>query len=205
MTMRVKEAADYLKMSPHTLRLWCNKGKVPYERNLSGQRIFNTTDLDKFVREQKGLPEPQPTTVFYARSSGNNDVTIETQIGKLEIAYGEPEKTFKDKASGLSDKRPGIRSLLNYIKNNENKTTVYVTNKDRFTRFNFNYLVELVEAYGGNVVVLDSDDTKEPTEVLMADFMSLLASFSGKFYRLRGWEQQKRFLKDVNEEVEQNG
>ena len=35
----------------------------------------------------------------------------------------------------------------------------------------------------------------------MQDFMSLLASFSGKFYRIRGWEQRKKLLKDVNEEV----
>lgn len=41
----------------------------------------------------------------------------------------------------------------------------------------------------------------EGQEALIQDFMSLLASFSGKFYRLRGWEQQKRFLSDVNNEV----
>ena len=35
----------------------------------------------------------------------------------------------------------------------------------------------------------------------MQDFMSLLASFSGKFYRLRGWKQQQKFLKDVELEV----
>lgn len=53
--------------------------------------------------------------------------------------------------------------------------------------------------------MLDSDDTKEPHEVLMQDFMSLLASFSGKFYRLRGWEQRKKFLDDVQKEVDAHG
>lgn len=53
-------------------------------------------------------------------------------------------------------------------------------------------------------MVLDSDETKEPHEVLMQDFMSLLASFSGKFYRLRGWKQRQQFLTDVSAEVEKN-
>ena len=39
----------------------------------------------------------------------------------------------------------------------------------------------------------------------MQDFMSLLASFSGKFYRLRGWEQRKKFLDDVQKEVDAHG
>lgn len=52
------------------------------------------------------------------------------------------------------------------------------------------------------IVVLDSDDTKEPHEVLLQDFMSLLASFSGKFYRLRGWDQQKKLISNLSAEVE---
>lgn len=50
--------------------------------------------------------------------------------------------------------------------------------------------------------VLDSDETKEPHKVLIQNFMSLLASFSGKFYRIRGWEQRKQFLHDVEQEID---
>ena len=81
-------------------------------------------------------------------------------------------------------------------------TRICVTNKDRLTRFGFHYLDAFFSHLGVRVEVLDSDDTKEPHEVLMQDFMSLLASFSGKFYRLRGWEQRKRFLRDVEREVD---
>jgi len=31
--------------------------------------------------------------------------------------------------------------------------------------------------------------------------MSLLASFSGKFYRLRGWEQQRKLIDNVNKKL----
>ena len=39
-------------------------------------------------------------------------------------------------------------------------------------------------------------------EELLKDFMSLIASFSGKFYRLRGYEQQKQLLTKLGDELE---
>jgi hypothetical protein len=36
----------------------------------------------------------------------------------------------------------------------------------------------------------------------MEDFMSLLTSFSGKFYRLRGWEQQRKLIDNVSKNLE---
>lgn len=78
-----------------------------------------------------------------------------------------------------------------------------ITNKDRITRFGYSYLEELLESYGSTLTVLDSDETKEPMEVLMQDFMSLFASFTGKFYRVRGYEQQKKFLKDIDNTIKE--
>lgn len=88
------------------------------------------------------------------------------------------------------------------MKQEEGKVKVYATNKDRLTRFGFTYLAELFLAYGAEVVVLDSSETREPHAVLMEDFMSLMASFSGKFYRLRGWEQQRKLINSVSKNLE---
>lgn len=38
---------------------------------------------------------------------------------------------------------------------------------------------------------------------LMNDFMSLIASFSGKFYRLRGYTQQKQLLTQAEHNIDQ--
>ena len=37
----------------------------------------------------------------------------------------------------------------------------------------------------------------------MQDFMSLFASFTGKFYRVRGYEQQKKFLEDIDNTIKE--
>ena len=67
-----------------------------------------------------------------------------------------------------------LNKLINHVIEASNRVVVYVTNKDRLTRFGFKYIERLLNSRNCEIVVLDSDDTKEPLEVLMQDFMSLL-------------------------------
>lgn len=207
MPIRVKGAAAILGVSPGTVRNWCNQGKLPCHLSAANQRIFDKNELLEFKAAALGDDrEDKVTLIFYIRSSNGNDVTMDTQEKKLREAYGEPDLVIKDKASGLNENRKGLKKLLTLIAKNPadspEKIKVCVTNRDRLSRFGTGYIELFAPFHNAEVVVLDSDDTKEPHEVLLQDFMSLLASFSGKFYRLRGWEQQKKFLQDIQAEVE---
>lgn len=192
--VRVSEAGRILGLSPQTIRNWTNDGRLKCSYSLAGQRVYDVDYLQSLIEPERGKPY-----IFYVRSSTKNDVLTETQVEKLTSAYGDPFRVFKDSASGLNENRKGLRALLAHCK--ENPSVVCVTNKDRLSRFGFSYLEMLLNEYGCEVSVLDSDDTKEPHAVLLQDFMTLLASFSGKFYRLRGWEQQRQFLSDVEQEL----
>jgi excisionase family DNA binding protein len=44
----VDEAAEYLRISPHTLRAWVAQGKLPYVK-LVGRVLFRMEDLKAFV------------------------------------------------------------------------------------------------------------------------------------------------------------
>lgn len=197
--LRVTDAARLLGLHPMTVRKWAKEGKLEYTWSVAGQRLFDSDYLEQLVRDRN--PESDTVTVFYVRSSGASDVLQETQKEKLTTAYGEPARIFTDAASGLNENRRGLRQLLDFVKESTSPVAVFVTNKDRLTRFGFAHMVELIEAYGGTVTVLDSDDTKEPMDVLLQDFMSLLASFSGKFYRIRGWAQQRQLLEKASAEL----
>lgn len=201
--MRVKEAAKYLEVSPSTVRAWTNSGVLPTHRSVSNQRVFYQKDLDAFIRHRRGEPEPEneQVSIFYVRSSDGRDILMETQEEFLTHSYGEPDKIFRDKSSGLNENRSGLNAMLSFVQSHDN-CVVHVTNKDRLTRFGFSYITRLIESYGGKVVVLHASETKEPFDVLMEDFMSLFASFSGKFYRLRGWEQQKKLVKAVSDNLD---
>jgi IS element ISTsi1 orfA, putative resolvase len=198
--VRIKKAAEILKLSTETVRQWSNTGRIQCSRSAAGQRVYDEDYLRELAGETTG-EDTKPIRVFYARASSGQDVSIGTQQKLLEKFYKQSHKTFTDKASGLSENRKGLKALLAWVKNHPG-TIVCVTTKDRLTRFGFTYLESLIAAYGGSVEVLEDETVKEPQEALMSDFMALLASFSGKFYRLRGWEQQRRLLNDVSIRVD---
>lgn len=204
MAIRVKDAAKILGLSPITVRRWCNDGKLKYTLSAAGQRIFDEDYLNSIKNKANSDHNTKSHIIFYARSSTKNDILVETQIKKLSENFGEPDVVFTDNASGLNENRHGLNKMIEHIINTDGDKVVCITNKDRLTRFGFNYFVTLLKPHNCSIKVLDSDETKEPHEVLMQDFMSLLASFSGKFYRIRGWEQKRKFLDDVENEMTKN-
>lgn len=202
--LRVKEAANILKVSHGTIHNWCNEGRLEYSYTTARQRVFDEEYLHNYYNEKLGNStiETVKSMVYYVRSSDGNDVTMNTQLKKLTSEYGIPDKIFKDKSSGLNDNRRGLNSLIEYIK--DNPSIIHITNKDRITRFGYNYITKIGIAYDSSIIILDSDDTKESHEIMMQDFMSIIASYAGKFYRLRSNEQKKKIVRKVSERLENN-
>lgn len=57
---RISEAAEYLGVSPNTLRNWENAGKIAAHRHpVNGYRLFKKEDLDALLNQlQEGRREP---------------------------------------------------------------------------------------------------------------------------------------------------
>jgi excisionase family DNA binding protein len=50
--MRISEAADYLGVSPNTLRNWVNAGKIAAVRHpVNDYRLFRKADLDALLKK----------------------------------------------------------------------------------------------------------------------------------------------------------
>ena len=50
--LRVKEAADFLGVSPNTVRNWSRDGKMPVRRNpVNGYRLFARSDLQRLLKK----------------------------------------------------------------------------------------------------------------------------------------------------------
>lgn len=87
--------------------------------------------------------------------------------------------------SDLNEKRKKIQELIRMVENNE-VNRVFVTYRDRLTRFGFHYLESIFKAHGVEIVVVnDKDKEKSVQEGLVEDMMALIASFSGKLYGMR--------------------
>jgi len=52
--LTIKEAAEYLGVSPNTLRNWGARGKIAVHRNpVNGYRLFRTRDLQRILTRTK--------------------------------------------------------------------------------------------------------------------------------------------------------
>ena len=80
---------------------------------------------------------------------------------------------------------------------------IRVTQKDRLSRFGNKYLERFFRAFDVEIEAAFEEERKDLNQELMEDFMSLIASFSGKFYRLRGYKEQERLLKEAEDILEE--
>ena len=172
--------------------------KLKYEVIKSGQRIVRQEHLDEFLNQGKDNIEQ---IAFYVRSSKGSSIAINNQIEELSNKYGKSAYVYRDSGSGLNENRKGLLKLLNDAKQKK-FNVLCVCHEDRLTRFGFSYLQNLLSEFGVRIEVLyeNSKDTSLESE-LMADFMALIASFAGRFDRLRSTESKLKLLDLAKHEV----
>ena len=204
--LKVGEAAKKLAVTPQTVRKYRRQGKLIGYPTPGGQILYSEKEIDNYLKRligEKPKEEVEVKTVFYARSSTGSKKGLDSQIEKLRSLYGEPLYIIKDRSSGLNEKRPGLKRMVELAK--EGKINrICITQKDRLSRFGNLYLKELFEAYNVSIEIAFSEPDKNLNEELMDDFMSLIASFSGKFYRLRGYKEKKKLLSEADRRVEES-
>ena len=190
---RIGEAAKLLCVTPQTVRKYAQQGKIKYTKTPGGQTIYLKASIDEYLKSTDTPTTTEEKIGFYLRTSDHQPARIAEQENQLKEIYGEPVKIYKDTASGLNENRKGLQRLLDDAQNGTiNK--IVITQQDRLTRFGYTYLKRLLEAYGCQLEVAFDAPNKTLQEELIQDFMQLIASFSGKYYRLRGYQQRKQLL-----------
>ena len=207
---RVKEVAEFLGVSTKTIRRYDEEGKLNMHRTEGNHRIILREDL-LCLLEEKGLLYDdrvmQKKDVIYARVSSHDQKRsgdLDRQIVFLieHITGLQNPVILKEVGSGLNDGRVQLQKLLRMVCQGEVRN-VYVTYKDRLTRFGYRYLETIFELHGVSIIVVkDREVEKQVYEELVEDMLSLLASFSGKLYGLRGKKSKKEGSKH---ETKRNG
>jgi MerR family copper efflux transcriptional regulator len=72
--LRISEAAEYLGVSPNTLRNWENAGKIAAHRHpVNGYRLFKQEELDELLRPiQSGEVNPPEDTADKGTQANNS-------------------------------------------------------------------------------------------------------------------------------------
>ena len=188
-----KDVMQLLGVTHKTLYNYDEQGKLKFQRSESGRRILFRQDLLDYLNE-KGLllddTDLEKHDYIYARVSSNKQALsgdLDRQVLFLIEQVSDLQKPviLKEVGSGLNDKRPKLMKLMEDVMEGK-VNNVYVTYKDRLTRFGYHYLEKIFHHYGVRIVVVkDMERIKSIEQELAEDLMSLIASFSGKLYGLR--------------------
>lgn len=193
--MRVNDVAKQLRVSPSTVRKYSNEGRIKHDLNPAGQRVYSQANVDEFLGVRQS-----PVTAFYVRSNNGDKTLLKSQIDELTKIYGEPTIVYSDNGSGLNENRIGLQRLLRDA-SKDKFNQVCVTYEDRLSRFGVSFLQQLLMKDNVELIILHDKIKYSLEQELLQDFMNLVASFSGKFYRLRSKQSQEQLLNKAKNEL----
>lgn len=163
---KTKDIMEILDVSYPTIKNYDKNGKLKFSRTETGRRVVFREDLLDYLDSVGVLyrdTAPDKRDVIYARVSRNEQKLkgdLDRQVAFLLENVDDLYKplVLKEVGSGSNDKRPKIHELIKIVMDNK-VHRVFVTHKDRLTRFGYYYL-EAVFSYHDVPIIIVKDKEK---------------------------------------------
>ena len=187
--MKLSDYAKAKGVRYETAWRWFRDGQV------KGRRFGRTIIVEE---EENHEQRKWQRVAIYARvSSAENQSNLDSQAERL-IAYCTAKgyqvaKVVKEVGSGVNDSRPKFLGLLS----DQSLNLIVIEHKDRATRFGFRYIETLLAGQGREIEVVNQAESG--TEDLLADLVSIIASFCTRLY---GQRRAKRQTEKIVAELE---
>ena len=149
----------------------------PYPEELSSKNIAIYSRVST-TKQKKDLENQQNILIKYCNKNG------------MKVDY-----TFSDIASGMNENRKDLNKLLKEVTSGK-ISKIFITYKDRLTRFGYGYLETFCNIHGTTIEVLNSNENKSFQEELTEDLISIIHHFSMKFYG-----KKRKLLNTLKNEV----
>lgn len=191
--IRLNDMAKRLGVSVKTLQRWDREGILVAKRNPNNRRYYTE---DQYLEYIGSSNKKDRKIIAYIRVSSNNQKDdLQNQITFIRNyvnAKGEIlDDVIQDVGSGLNYNRKHWNNLLlNQIPKGEIEK-IYITYKDRFVRFGFDWFERFCNHYNCEIVVINNPDTS-PHQELIEDLISIIHVFSCRIYGL------KKYKKDIS-------
>lgn len=194
---KIHEMAEKLGVSIKTLQRWDATGQLVAKRTHGNHRYYTEDQYKEYLGISN--KEPHRRVVAYARvSSRSQKGDLKHQIDFIRAFTNTHgvilDECIEDIGSGLNYSRPKWNALLQSVMNDEIQT-IYVTHKDRFIRFGFEWFESLCCQHQTELVVLNHVETS-PDQELIEDLTSIVHVFS---CRLCGLRKYKKAIQDDEE------
>ena len=205
---KVGEFSEKVGVSISTLQRWDRTDVLKSRRTPTNQRYYTDEDLNK-VLNLESETESKRKNVGYCRvSTQGQKQNLENQqefVSVYSLSHGIIlDEIYTDIDSGLNYKRKNWKKLLKQVEANE-IDKIYITYKDRFVRFGYEWFEEFCASHGTEIIVLNQKQTS-PEEEITDDLLYILHLFSERSYGLRKYKTEiNKELKEINEKKEQRG
>lgn len=185
--IKLSSYAKRMNIHYQTAFLWWKSGKI--------KGAFKTESGSVMVEILPDSNDVVNRIVIYARvSSHTKKDDLDRQVQRcLDYCSSKGyyvEKIYKEIASGMNDNRPKFWDMLN-----SSPTKIVVENKDRLTRFGFNYIDRLMDKLGCKVELLNSNSDDE--QDIMKDMISIITSFCCRLYGARRGQNKVKSIKNT--------
>lgn len=188
------EVAKMVGLTNRTIAKYCDLQVIKNVSYNNTQRMIPKESVIEFLKA-RGLYldlNNDKKDIIYARVSTNKQKTsgdLDRQIQSIKdfVITNNPQnlEVISEVASGLNDNRKGLNKvILDVMDSKVNR--IFISHKDRLTRFGFNYLETVCRKFNTEIVVIsDVISNKSIEEELAEDIISIIHSFSGKLYGMR--------------------
>lgn len=182
-----REAKKYFQISGQTLKVWKDSNKI-LTKQFSQKKILY--DIDSVNNDDNNRLNNRKNVIYARVSCSNQKQSLDNQVELIKsymISNGiKVDDIYSEIASGLNENRRELSRLIHDI-DNEQINTVYISFKDRLTRFGFNYFKSMFENHGTKIIILDENEetNKDYKTELVEDLISIIHHYSTKLYSNR--------------------
>jgi len=178
-----------------------------YERRKKGQLKFKKVNNIFFYWLEENIEtDTSRFNVIYCRVSNikqKDDLDKQERVLKeYAISNGyKVDYVFKDIASGMNESRKDLNEMIKLVVENKvNK--VFISYKDRLTRFGYNYFEYIFKMFGTEIEVVNLTKEEDFQTELTQDLISIIHHFSMKMYSNR--RKELNALKKVLQQESEN-
>ena len=202
---KVGEFAEKIGVSVSSLQRWDRTNVLKSRRTPTNQRYYTDEDLNKVLNSEAETKSKRKNVGYCRVSTQEQKQNLENQkefVSVYSLSHGVIlDEIYTDIDNGLNYKRQNWNKLLKQVEANE-IDKIYVTYKDRFVRFGYDWFEEFCASHRTEIIVLNQKQTSTEEE-LTEDLLSILHEFSERNCSLRKYKTEiNKELKEINEKKE---
>ena len=193
MLLSAQQIKELFGIHRNTLLKWEKEGLLQPVKTPGGRRRYRRSDIEGLLGICEEKTE-RADVILYARvSAKKQEEYLKNQMERLESFAREKGWNYEvisEIASGVNEKRRGLKKLLNKVRRGEVKKVV-IEYPDRLARFGYEYLKFFLESFGVELVIVNGKDNEEDRHRELAeDLIAIVTSFAARVYGSRGGKKK---------------